>query len=218
MPTIYFDNRILTVCSQSNINNDNPNIVKYSLSKESQLSSIPLFYENAPQIKHLQIPVNDQNIEQSFKILCSPFRHINAGGGLVFNQKGEVLLINRKGLWDLPKGKQEPNEDIRDAALREVEEECGISGVELQELICITHHCYRHKGNFMLKHTYWYKMIYNHSQECTPQTEEEIKECVWVNPKHLTHYLNNTYLSILEVFTASSLSQQFDMPQQYLQF
>ena len=30
-----------------------------------------------------------------------------AGGGLVYNEKGEVLFILRNGKWDLPKGGKE---------------------------------------------------------------------------------------------------------------
>ena len=53
--------------------------------------------------------------------------HIEAAGGLVVNAAGKLLVIERLGVWDLPKGKLESGETAQVAALREIEEECGIS-------------------------------------------------------------------------------------------
>ena len=50
---------------------------------------------------------------------------IQAGGGLVENEKGEILFMFRKGKWDLPKGKLDPGESYESCALREVQEETG---------------------------------------------------------------------------------------------
>ena len=121
------------------------------------------------------------------------------------NQAREYLLICRHGLWDLPKGKQEEGEDIALTALREVEEECGISSLEQGELLCITHHTYHMNGHFMLKHTYWYKMKYTGSQDLKPQLEEDIQRCEWVPAEKLPEYLQNTYPSIRKVFEEAGL-------------
>ncbi len=43
---------------------------------------------------------------------------VEAAGGLVLNEKGEVLMIFRRGSWDLPKGKIDPNESVETAAIR----------------------------------------------------------------------------------------------------
>ncbi len=136
----------------------------------------------------------------AFEQTCSQYTQINAGGGLVENENGEYLLIFRNGFWDLPKGKQEEGEEISITALREVEEECGIGGLQLGELICITHHTYQMNGLSMLKHTYWYKMNYSGNQDLKPQTEENIQEVKWVKKEELAPYLENTYPSIKEVF------------------
>ncbi len=136
----------------------------------------------------------------AFEQVCAKYTQINAGGGLVENEKGEYLLIFRNGFWDLPKGKQKEGEEISLTALREVEEECGISGLQLGELICITHHTYQMNGLSMLKHTYWYKMRYSGNQVLKPQTEEGIHEVKWVEKEYVPQYLENTYPSIKEVF------------------
>lgn len=153
----------------------------------------------------LYIPVPEEMIQKTFDALCAQFTPINAGGGLVQNQAGEYLLINRHGLWDLPKGKQEEGEEIAVTALREVEEECGISNLEQGELLCITHHTYRMNGLHMLKHTYWYNMKYTGSQHLKPQLEEDIQCCEWVPACRLPEYLQNTYPSIRKVFETAGL-------------
>ncbi|MEG0518857.1 MAG: NUDIX domain-containing protein [Bacteroidales bacterium] len=205
MYNIYFDKRVLTVCPEKADSTYNSNAVIYHYSENSQLSRLPGFFDQSKKINLLYVPVPANNVGNTFKQICSEYKQINAGGGLVFNKKGEILLIFRNGLWDLPKGKQEPNEDIRNSALREVEEECGISEMEMRELICITHHCYHLNGNFMLKHTYWYKMYHTNGDTPKPQLEENIQQCMWVKKEELPQYLSNTYPSILEVFRQANL-------------
>lgn len=205
MYNIYFDKRILTVCEEKEGTRYDSNAVIYHYGENSQLSKLPNFLLNSPKINLLYVPVSADKLEITFKQICSEYRHINAGGGLVLNKKGEILLIFRNGLWDLPKGKQEPNEDIRNSALREVEEECGITALEIKELICITHHCYHLNGYFMLKHTYWYKMLHTNGDIPKPQLEENIQKCLWVKKEDLPQYLSNTYPSILEVFKETKL-------------
>ena len=67
---------------------------------------------------------------------------IIAGGGLVFNESDELLMIYRRGKWDLPKGKLDDGETINDCALREVKEETGLADVEILEAVGITYHDY----------------------------------------------------------------------------
>ena len=154
----------------------------------------------------LYIPVPSDQLENTLNALCTTLTHINAAGGLVQNNAGEYLLIHRNGLWDLPKGKQEEGEDIALTALREVEEECGITGLEQGELICITHHTYHMHGLHMLKHTWWYQMKY--SGDCstlTPQLEEGIQQCKWAPASELPELLKDTYPSIRQVFEDAGL-------------
>ena len=74
---------------------------------------------------------------------------IIAAGGLVTNPQGQILWIFRRGFWDLPKGKVEKMESIEEAALREVEEECGIKQLVLDKLIDKTYHIYKIKGKYI---------------------------------------------------------------------
>ncbi len=67
---------------------------------------------------------------------------IIAAGGIVVNPNKEILWIFRRGFWDLPKGKLDPNESIEACAIREVMEETGISNLVLGDLILTTKHLY----------------------------------------------------------------------------
>jgi ADP-ribose pyrophosphatase YjhB (NUDIX family) len=135
-----------------------------------------------------------------YRRVCAEFREVDAAGGLVSNRRGDYLLIQRSGLWDLPKGHREADEDIRKTALREVQEETGVDQLELRDLICVTDHCYLRGGVWHLKHTWWYDMLYTDPVNLTPQREEDITRAAWVARSSLPPYLKNTYPSIQEVF------------------
>ena len=137
------------------------------------------------------------------------YLEVNAAGGLVTNKKGEFLMIRRSGLWDLPKGHQEPGEALEETALREVEEETGLHGLSLGRYIRTTDHCYFRNEKWHLKHTWWYAMTCTGCEECTPQTEEGITEIVWVAKQDLPKYLQQTYPTIIEVFRNAGLSEKF---------
>lgn len=129
------------------------------------------------------------------------FTTITAGGGVVINQKEEVLLIFRRGKWDLPKGKLDEGETIEECAIREVKEETGLKNVQITGDLPSTYHTYPHDGNVMLKKSFWFKMLADSDQDLIPQTEEHISEIKWVPVTELQHYLINTYPSVKDVFT-----------------
>lgn len=133
------------------------------------------------------------------------YKDVTAGGGLVRDAHGNCLLIYRNGMWDLPKGHQEEGEDIRETALREVQEETGLLGLELHGLICVTEHTYIRDGILHLKHTWWYNMSCRNPNETIPQTEEGIAKAEWIPVSELTHYLSGTYPNIVEVFRKAGI-------------
>ena len=78
---------------------------------------------------------------------------IIAAGGLVFNEKNELLMIYRRGKWDLPKGKLDEGERIEDCAVREVMEETGINRINISNKIGETYHAYFEDEVILLKET-----------------------------------------------------------------
>lgn len=124
---------------------------------------------------------------------------VQAAGGLVHMHGEHVLLIFRRGKWDLPKGKLDEGEDLVACALREVEEETGVGNLKSEQLLAITYHTYHEREQFIFKETYWYLMAADQQQPFIPQEDEDIEKCEWVKIENLAPYLDNTYPTILEV-------------------
>jgi 8-oxo-dGTP pyrophosphatase MutT (NUDIX family) len=127
---------------------------------------------------------------------------IQASGGLVYSNDNKILLIFRRGKWDLPKGKLDEGEDLITCALREVEEETGLSDLKYKQSLCITYHTYYEKEQHILKESHWQLMKGNDHEELVPQTDEDIEKCVWVTIENLAPYLENAPASIIDVLTA----------------
>lgn len=138
-------------------------------------------------------------IRKVFKKILSTTRIVKAAGGLVTNGNGEYLFIHRLGKWDLPKGKVEEGEKMKDAALREVEEECGIEVDYLGKKLATTYHTYYMRNKFVLKQTKWYQMGVNKIPKLTPQLEEDIDQAEWLKASELKKVKENTYPLIMEI-------------------
>lgn len=126
-------------------------------------------------------------------------RLIEAAGGIV-ELNGAYLFIRRHGLWDIPKGKLDEGESPEIAAIREVEEECGLDSPQIKDYITTTWHTYEHLGKKVLKKNYWYWLVCSESNpKLKPQLEEGITEVSFLTPADFALVKDHTYLSILEV-------------------
>ena len=129
---------------------------------------------------------------------------ITAAGGLVLNPNNEILMIFRRGHWDLPKGKLDEGETIAQCAVREVMEETGLIDIELDQFLLMTTHAYfdQYIQEDVIKETHWFVMHINQFQEGIPQVEEDIEKMHWVAIENITPYLEQTYPTIKEVISA----------------
>lgn len=138
-------------------------------------------------------------LEDLKKAFFKQFTMIEAAGGIVQNDKKEILFIYRLNKWDLPKGKVEKGEDLETCAVREVEEETGVTNLTVQNKIGETYHTYNAFGKHFLKTTHWYYLTCLSEQTLVPQTEEDIVALDWVKAKKIQEPLSNTYPSIKEI-------------------
>lgn len=136
------------------------------------------------------------NIKKALKEkICSLYSVIEAAGGVVQNESDEVLWIYRLGKWDLPKGKLEKNESFKNAAVREVSEECNVKAV-LMEKVCTTYHTYSQKNQRILKKTKWYSMRSKNTTKLIPQSAEHIEKVEWLSTAAMNKAVSDTYSSI----------------------
>jgi 8-oxo-dGTP pyrophosphatase MutT (NUDIX family) len=119
-----------------------------------------------------------------------------AGGGKVYNDKGEVLFIYRNDKWDLPKGGAERRETIDQTAIREVEEETGVTGLRITKPLEMTYHIFKRNGRHKIKVTYWFEMKTNFSGELVPQEKEGITKVEWLTKEQIVVAMNNSYANI----------------------
>ena len=153
------------------------------------------------------------NAKLYLKSVAKSVTLIEAAGGLVQNPTGKYLFIYRNDKWDLPKGKIEKDETVKDAAVREVEEECGIKVSKLKEKICKTYHVYISRGEVVLKKTHWFNMDCKGKDKLKPQKEEGITDVRWFEHEHIEPIIDNTFPSILDVLHKEKLIIRKLMPQ-----
>lgn len=203
MYKVYFDHRTIFLTNQFDkyYKKYDGLFVKYL--NEIQLAYVMELFKNIKEIKNVFIIHYD--VEKIFEEFKTFFNLVEAAGGLVYNSRGQILMIKRRGKWDLPKGKKEKDEDPDRCAAREVKEECSIYSLDIRDLLHITYHSYFQEGSMILKKTYWYKMFQEGDSKLSPQTEEDITEVKWVNPGDLPQKLENTYPSIVDVIHADEL-------------
>ena len=153
-------------------------------------------YQNKIQKAYLYFP----DEKAILKKLKEKIPVCKAGGGLVYNKKGEVLFIKRNGKWDLPKGGKDKGEMMEETAMREVEEETGVNGLEIVKKLQKTYHVFQRNGKYKLKVTHWFEMKTDFDGKTNPQKEEGIKKAVWLNPKEINEAMTNSYENIKLLF------------------
>ncbi len=187
--------------------NDKPLFLTNEIVKETDFQ---LFLLESIDIEQLIVKMFNDKIQKAYlyypdekeilKKLKEKIPVQKAGGGLVYNKRGEVLFIFRNGKWDLPKGGIEKGEEIENTALREVEEETGVGKLSIEEKLQKTYHIFRRNGKYKLKITHWFLMRTKFDGTPQPQQEEGIDRVAWLNPSQIPQALENSYENIKLLF------------------
>ena len=191
--------------------NDKPLFLTNQISKETDFQ---LFLLDSIDVEQVIVKMFQNKIKKAYlyhpdesvimKTLKAKIPVNKAGGGLVYNKKGEVLFIFRNGKWDLPKGGSQKGELIEDAATREVEEETGVSGLIVGKKLQKTYHVFKRNGKYKLKITHWFEMQTDFEGTLIGQIEEGIEKVAWLNPKQIKDALQNSYENIKLLFEEES--------------
>jgi 8-oxo-dGTP pyrophosphatase MutT (NUDIX family) len=187
--------------------NDKPLFLTNNIVKETDFQ---LFLLESVDIEQLIIKMFNNKINKAYlyypdekEILKKMKEQIpvrKAGGGLVYNKKGEVLFILRNGKWDLPKGGTEKEEVIEDTATREVEEETGVGNLKITKKLQKTYHIFKRNGKYRLKITSWFEMTTDFEGIPIGQAEEGIEKVAWLSPNEVKEALKNSYENIKLLF------------------
>lgn len=196
---IYFANQhIHFISSESQVSeNEAINFYELNLKKGKEFSQACRDF--LTQERSIQLLLRDISFDQVLDELKKEFRYIEAAGGFI--QKGdEYLFIHRHGRWDLPKGKLEKGEGVREAAIRECEEECGVKELQIKKSLGSTFHLYPFKKDIALKQSFWFYMHTAFQGPLIPQTGESIEKAEWINESRvLSEILPDTYFTIRDV-------------------
>lgn len=174
----------------------------------ADLLAIINYAERFPMAR--EIVIWSETINQLKDDFFGNFKYIEAGGGIVFNQDKKILLIQRHGIWELPKGKLKKEEAKDEGALREVIEETGVQNLRLVKPVSmpgLDHDCTYHNysGNLLriLKATHWYIMETDYTGELVPQLDEGIEQAQWFPIEEVPNKLRNSYRTVQDVTAAA---------------
>jgi ADP-ribose pyrophosphatase YjhB (NUDIX family) len=203
---VYYNDKtlVLTTDSETYIN-DNPEAEQFIPFSGATLRSFTQAIQQIGKPGIRGAIIEDASAAELVTQLQAMFPPVVAAGGLVENEHGEILMIFRRGKWDLPKGKLDEGENIEDCAIREVEEETGLESLTLSDKICDTFHIYLENKEQRLKHTSWYKMRGSSTQKLKPQKEEDILEAKWVNEENLPSLAAKSYGAIRDVLKEAGM-------------
>ena len=201
MYKVHFENRFIVISSEPD------RLQKYGLFHKfyatKELYNIIARFQSDTSIPSINIYGPD--IRHIWKIFRIYFTEVGAAGGLVRHISGKYLFIEKKGKLDLPKGHLEPGEEPETCALREVSEECGITGHRIVKPLEPSYHTYSWEGISYLKKTSWFLMDYEGSMVMEPQIEEGITRVEWLSPDELSLIKSSAWLSLMDLINTSVL-------------
>ena len=187
MYKVFFNESQLTFSNQSN-----PEAKNILFHHETQFDeAFHLLATNASKF----VNIFSDDIEAVWTKFLKYYKHIQAAGGIVRNPQDDYLFIFRLGKWDLPKGKMEEGESKEESAIREIEEECSITNLELKRFLMPTFHIY-YLREYIVKETFWFEVFYDGVELPLPQTEEGIETVEWKKESEIPQLLENSYPNI----------------------
>ncbi len=197
---VFLNDRLIQIISTGEITINKPTVF---FEKEAGISDVHFWFNSFKNSNLKKIFLVHPNPSVFFTTFKNAFRQIEAAGGVVISGD-ELLFIYRRGKWDLPKGKIDKDETHEDAALREVAEECGISGQKIAKKLPSTFHIYKfpfadNKEEWIFKQTYWFEMHYSGSLAGRPQIEEDITAVKWLSRFQLDEVVSNTYENLKQI-------------------
>jgi 8-oxo-dGTP pyrophosphatase MutT (NUDIX family) len=201
MYKVHFENRFIILSPEPD------RLQKYGLFHKfhdtDELYKLISNFQADKEISSINIYCPD--IKFVWRIFRIYFTEVEAAGGLVRHSSGRYLFIERNGKWDLPKGHIEHMESPEACAVREVNEECGITNHKIIKPLQPSFHTYMWEGISYLKKTHWFLMSYDEEIIFSPQTDEGITRVEWLWPDEISKIKGTAWLSLTDLINSSVL-------------
>lgn len=197
---IFYNDRVVILTDKITKSFEKNEGLFYKYQKKEEL--VELLNAFATFSHHQIMYVFHSNTDELLDVAKTGFTIVEAAGGIVKRKDGKLLAIFRRGKWDLPKGKVEKGEFYKQTALREVQEECGLSNIEIGKRLTDTYHTYSENGKHILKRTIWYEMQLTGNEEPVPQQEEGITGFMWFDYQSVSEIMKNTFESLKDTIIA----------------
>jgi len=197
---VFLNERYIEISRPVNIKLNNPYVM---FGSDADAKDVKKWFNSFVSSKLKEIKLFHQDPDGFFRVFQSAYIRIPAAGGVVVSGE-HILFILRRGVWDLPKGKIDKNEEPSSAAIREVKEECGISGHEIVKVLPTTYHIYfctypGDRKKWIFKETIWFEMKYNGPLIGFPEVKEGITEIKWFPKSELNRVSVNTYENLKQI-------------------
>lgn len=196
MYKVFINDKPVILANSTPDHHDEEDALLYSYKDKADLKQLIYWYERDESNKKLII-INTKNFNLLRETFISLFEPSAAAGGIVYHPQKGMLWILRHNRWDLPKGKIDTNELTETAAIREVEEETGITHLRITDALGPTYHAYIEHNKLVLKTSQWFKMVTDNPEaQLVPQTKEHISRVEWVGENSINRIINSTYASL----------------------
>ncbi len=120
-----------------------------------------------------------------------------AAGALFFNTNKEILVVVPKygSTWEIPGGVIEANESPRQACVREIREELGIS-VEIRKILCVDYRAVSlDHPDESIQFVFFGGTLSNNQIQEIKVGEREILETHWITTEQIKNKISNPALA-----------------------
>lgn len=131
--------------------------------------------------------------EGNFYKNTSKRKVVSAGGIVIWRYNNDIFVCvvkrRNKGVWIIPRGRVEKNENMEETVIREIKEETGIEAKIIKKIGVINYSFYSPKDKVVYdKSVHFYLLKLENQLDFSPN--EEIEERLWISLSNVKDILS----------------------------